>query len=285
MNNTELLRSISFKLSSVAKCTVRTEWNYSNIISSFTRLYLITEGEAYLCMGEKRIDLKKGYLYLVPSFLHCSYVCPNEMTHYYATFSMQLPNSLSLYQLFNFSHEIKATPEHETYFKRLYKENPNMALPANDPNIYQRINSKIWNYGIKDAQRSLSSSGLLYLLMSEFIGTPKINFEKGESGNILSAMEYIHAHLNKELSVRKLAEIACLSTGHFTRKFKHLTQLTPLDYLNKQRIEQAQLLLNTTSQSCIEIAEACGYKSNAYFSKIFKKYIGQAPGEYRKNQI
>lgn len=285
MNNTEPLKSITFNLSSVAYSKVGTEWNYRNIISSFTRMYLVTEGEASIYMGNNRINLRKGYLYLVPSFTPCSYVCKNEMTHYYATFTIQLGNHLSIYQLFDFKNEMKATTEHFKYFKRLCEENPNMELPAKDPKVYQRINSKCWNHGIKNAQRSLISSGLLNLLLAEFMASPKIDLKKRDSGNILQAMEHIHMNLNQELTVRQLAEMACLSTGHFTRKFKQLTQLTPLEYINKQRIEKAQLFLNTTSNSCMEIAEACGYKSNAYFCKIFKKYIGQSPGNYRNNPV
>jgi len=285
MNNNELLKAISFNLSSVGLCQVGSEWNYRNIISSFSRLYLITEGEACIYIGKKRIHLKKGYLYLVPSFTHCSYLCNSKMDHYYTTFTIQLPNNLSIYQLYNFNSEIEATTEHFEYFKKLHDTNPKMALPAKDPRVYQQINSKCWNHAITDAERSLISSGLLCLLLSKFIGPPKIDLGKGDSSSILSALKYIHSNLNENLTVAQLAEMSCLSSGHFIRKFKHLTQLTPLDYINKQRIEKAQLLLNTTSQSCIEIGDACGYKSNAYFSKIFKKYIGQSPGDYRNNPI
>ncbi|MGQ1785057.1 helix-turn-helix domain-containing protein [Saccharicrinis sp. GN24d3] len=285
MNPSELLKNISFNLSSVGSCKVGTEWNYRNIISSFSRLYLVTDGEASIYIGEERIHLKKGHLYLIPSFTHCSYVCENELSHYYATFTIQLRNNLSIYQLFNFNYEIEASVEHSDYFKRLYETNPNMELPAKDPRIYQRLSSKSWNHPIYDADRSLTSSGLLYLLLSKFVGYPKIDLEKGDASDILLSLKYIHSNLETELTVTRLTELSCLSTGHYTRKFKQLMQLTPLDYINKQRIEKAQLLLNTTSQSCIEIAEACGYKSNAYFCKVFKKHIGKSPGEYRINQV
>ncbi|WP_347838788.1 AraC family transcriptional regulator [uncultured Draconibacterium sp.] len=285
MDSSELLKSITFNLSSVAYCKVGAEWNYKNIISSFSRLYLVTAGEAHIFTADKKIHLKKGHLYLVPSFTPCSYTCKDEMTHFYATFTIQLPNHLSIYQLFNFSFEIEATDEHYAYFKQLWKANPNMELPAKDPNIYQRLNSRCWNHGLKDVQRSLASSGLLYLLLSKFIGAAKIDFGTSDSGNILSAVTFIHSHLNENLAIEELANMVHLSPAHFTRKFKQLTHLTPRDYINTQRIEKAQLLLNTTSQSCIEIAELCGYKSNAYFCKIFKKYIGKSPREYRNNQV
>lgn len=285
MNNSELIKHIRFKLSSVAKTRVGAEWNYQNVISSFTRLYLITGGDAFIYIGDKQIRLRPGYLYLVPSFAHCSYMCEKEMSHYYATFTIQLADNLSIYQLYNFRYELKAKAEHYDYFKKLHEINPNMALPANDPVVYQRMRSEYWNHGIRDVQRSLKSTGLLNLLLSDFIGDRKIDFEKGDANNILSIVKYIHMHLDEDLSIATLADKACLSTGHFTRRFKALTKLSPIEYINKQRIEKAQLLLNTTSESSIAIADKCGYKSDAYFCKIFKKYIGQAPGEYRVNQV
>ena len=285
MSNSELLNNIKFHLTSVDHCSVGTEWNYKNIISSFSRLFLVTSGVAWLHMGQKKIQMRKGHIYLVPSFTPCSYLYENEMEHYYATFTIQLQDNFSIYQLFNFKHRIEATPEHFEYFKRLHEINPLMTLPADDPKIYQRLNSNLWNYSVKDAERIMTSSGLLYLLLVKFICSAKIDFEKGNADNILTSIKYIHTHLSDELSVSQLAEMSFLTTGHFTRKFKQLTHLAPLEYINKQRIERAQLLLNTTSQSCVEIAEAFGYKSNAYFSKIFKKMIGMSPNEYRKNQV
>jgi AraC-like DNA-binding protein len=236
-------------------------------------------------IGEKKIHLRKGYLYLIPSFTHCSYICESEMSHYYATFTIQLPNNLSIYQMFHFHHEIEATEEFYEYFEKLHKVNPNMLLPAKDPKIYQRINSNNWNNSIEDAERSLITSGLLYLLLSKFIDKVKIDLEKGDANPILAAIKHIHTNLNNEITISNLAEMSCLSTGHFTKKFKEITQLTPLDYINKQRIEKAQLLLHTTNQPGSFIADACGYKSNAYFCKIFKKNIGISPNAYRNNQV
>lgn len=285
MDTAEILKNITFNLSSVAFSKVGAEWNYRNIISSFSRLYLVTRGEAFIYIGDKKIVLRKGYLYLVPSFKHCSYVCKNEMQHYYATFTIQLPGNLSIYQLFNFTSEVKATPLLEDYFKRLCEINPNRALPAGDPKIYQRTSSKNWNFSIEDSKRSMNTSGLLYLLLAEFIGDHKIDLEQRDSNIILNTLSHIHSHLHENLTVAKLAERCFLSTGHFTRKFKSLTELTPLDYINKHRIEKAQLLLNTTTQSCLEIGEACGFRSNAYFCKMFKKALGESPGHYRKNKV
>ncbi|MDC7220581.1 MAG: AraC family transcriptional regulator [Spirochaetales bacterium] len=82
-------------------------------------------------------------------------------------------------------------------------------------------------------------------------------------------------------TISDLAEIACLSKHYFQNLFKKKYAMTPGDYLNRIRIQQAMVLLEKTSLSCKEIARTVGYADGAYFSKVFKKYAGRAPVEYR----
>ncbi len=56
------------------------------------------------------------------------------------------------------------------------------------------------------------------------------------------------------------------------------------DYLNQLRIEAAMNLLKTTEMNINEISEMVGYNSQHYFSRIFKKYTGHVPTEYRKKE-
>lgn len=283
MSNSGLLKHISFELSSVAHCRLGKEWNYKNNISSFTRLYLITEGEAFVYIGDRQILLRKGYLYLIPSFTHCSYVCPEYMEQYYATFTVQLPNSMSIYQLFNFDIEVKAKPYHFAFFKDLCDENPGMELPSGDPKIYQRMIIKTNKENRQDGKSNLRTSGLLSLFLSNFIGSIKMDLGKESHDRISTSIQYIHQHLNESLVVEELAERSYMSADHYTRRFKELTKQTPIDFINRQRVEKAQLMLNTTSLTCNEIAHHCGFKSYTYFCRIFKKYVHQSTSEYRKS--
>lgn len=284
MDHIKLLSNIAFELTSVAHCRLGPEWNYKNIVSSFTRLYLITEGEGHIFFGSEKVLLKKGYLYLIPSFTHCSYLCPAYMEQYYATFSIHLPNKMSIYQLFDFKKEIKAEACHYGYFEQLCQQNRGMALPYGDPNIYQKtMDLEAFYQPSGNAQRILVRSGLLSLLLSGFIGPGKMQLDQAAHDRISASIQYIHMHLNENLSIEGLARRASMSADHFTRQFKALTSQTPLDYINRQRIQNAQLLIHTTSLSFSEIADQCGFKSNNYFCRIFRKYTKQSPKEYRNH--
>ncbi|WP_068472985.1 AraC family transcriptional regulator [Saccharicrinis aurantiacus] len=285
MNILSLLNNISYNLSSIAHCTLGQEWNYENIISPFSRLYLITEGEAHMLIGDKSLKLKKGYLYLVPSFIQCTYKCPKYMEQYYATFSIKLSDGLNIYQLFNFINEIKAEPHHFSFFKKLYDLNRGMHLPTGNPNVYQkRMKLGINKNKISDASNILKSAGLLDLLISDFISTPKMNLESEVHNRISHSIKYIHSNIQRNITIGQLASLCHLSPDHYTRKFKELTHQTPLDYINKQRIEKSLLLLDTSSKPIGEIADLCGFSCPTNFGKVFKKYIHQSPRDY-KNSI
>jgi AraC-like DNA-binding protein len=96
------------------------------------------------------------------------------------------------------------------------------------------------------------------------------------------AIEYIHAHYNRDLSLAEIAESAFLSEYHFARLFKRLTGLTPHQYMAAVRIEQAKIMLAETDQTIVSISLAVGYASQSHFTKIFRNFVGFTPVEYRE---
>ncbi|QUL55922.1 ABC transporter substrate-binding protein [Paenibacillus tritici] len=99
-------------------------------------------------------------------------------------------------------------------------------------------------------------------------------------------MDMVLAHMknnyNQELRVGQLALMAGLSTNHFIRAFKQLTDKTPMTYLLEERIKKAKQLL-FSSERVKQIAKEVGYKDEHYFSRVFKKSEGVAPASYLKN--
>lgn len=283
MDNNSLLQKISFNVSFVEHCRLGTEWNYSNIISPFTRIYLITKGEAYIYLMDQKIKLKAGYLYLIPSFQQCSYWCNDFMEQYYTTFTIQLPNKLSVYQLYYFNIEVKASVFHYELFEKLCRANPNKSLPSGDPLVYQKMNLNALKNKQSGIKESLTSSGIISLLLSEFINSTKMELKTEPMNRIPESLMFIQQNLSNYLTVSLLSKKYSMSSDHFTRKFKELTKQNPIDYINRQRIEKSLLLLNTTSYSCKEIGYMCGFNSNTYFCKIFKKYVQLSPNDYRSN--
>jgi AraC-like DNA-binding protein len=93
--------------------------------------------------------------------------------------------------------------------------------------------------------------------------------------------EYIEAHLEENVSIQVLADIAGLSLAHFARAFKRSEGLTPHDYLVQCRVRRAQDLLAQTEMPLSEIALASGFADQSHFARRFKEHVGVTPGSYR----
>jgi AraC family transcriptional regulator len=93
--------------------------------------------------------------------------------------------------------------------------------------------------------------------------------------------DYVRAHLAESISIVKLAELAELSPFHFSRVFKQTTGMTPLQFVTRERILQAQQLIRETSRSLIEIALEVGYTSPSHFAQVFRRTVGMAPTQFR----
>ena len=115
----------------------------------------------------------------------------------------------------------------------------------------------------------------------------RLSFNEEENSNhpdevILQAQLWMQNHLNKAaISMRKLAELFGMSQRNFTRRFRSATNMTPLQYLQSQRLSEARELLQNSNLSISEIAYRVGYIDVSYFTKLFKQFSSITPKEYR----
>jgi two-component system response regulator YesN len=99
---------------------------------------------------------------------------------------------------------------------------------------------------------------------------------------ILSAVEYInHNFRQKGLKLQEIADIICLSSNYLSYLFKKIVGINLWDYVTKLRMEEAKRLILTTDMRRYEIADEIGYESPEHFGKIFKKYFGVNPSEFK----
>lgn len=105
---------------------------------------------------------------------------------------------------------------------------------------------------------------------------------KGYSPVIQKVLNQINLNLTSDLSLKTLAEMFNISSGYLSTLFKKETGATLTDYVNRQRIEHAILLLNATSLQIQTIASYCGINDINYFTRTFKKFKGMTPKKYRE---
>ncbi|MGF1513747.1 MAG: helix-turn-helix domain-containing protein [Elainellaceae cyanobacterium] len=98
---------------------------------------------------------------------------------------------------------------------------------------------------------------------------------------LLQVLDYIDAHLGREIALADLAELIGMSQFHFGRLFKQSLGLSPYQYLLQQRVERAKVLLRQSNQSIVAIALNCGFNSHSHFGRKFRQLTGIAPKAYR----
>ena len=92
---------------------------------------------------------------------------------------------------------------------------------------------------------------------------------------------YIRDHYAQDLSMQGVAQMMNYSETHFCRLFKQCFKVNFSAYLNDFRIQQAKQMLLITNHTVKEIAVACGYQDNSYFIRVFKRFTGMTPVDYR----
>lgn len=285
MYSEQISESLTFHLRNTALLSFNSDSDYQDIISPFTRIYLITEGCGSLIIGNHKIQLESGNLYLIPSFTACTYHFGAGLSHYYIHLSIDQPNGLSPYSLYSVINKVEAHELDSKLFQRLVQINPDIQLPHHHPNVYQ---TKLWlnkKVVYTSASHYLETAGIIKQLFSRFLEPCQSQVMTSMlKYNIQPILLHIQNNLGRDICVNELADIACLSKDHFSRVFKSITGMAPCDYIIRKRIERAQFLLLTTEMGQKEIIGETGFRSASYFSRIFKKITTYTPERYRKQR-
>ena len=101
------------------------------------------------------------------------------------------------------------------------------------------------------------------------------------AGPIATAVAYLHAHPEEEVSMGDLALETGLTANYLGERFKAELGVTVADYLSRLRVDRARELLAGTEKSVTDIALSVGFDGASYFGKVFRKLTGHTPREYR----
>jgi AraC family transcriptional regulator len=99
---------------------------------------------------------------------------------------------------------------------------------------------------------------------------------------LLRVLDYMEANLEGDITLDRMASIACLSRFHFARVFKQAVGQSPHRYVSARRLERAKALLIQGDRPLVDIALALSFSSQANFTRAFRQATGLAPGQYRR---
>ena len=97
--------------------------------------------------------------------------------------------------------------------------------------------------------------------------------------------ELVDANMADDLSLDEMAQSVELSTSHFARMFRKSTGESPHQFVLRQRIERAKAMLRGADGRVLDVAVACGFKTQQHFAQLFRDICGVSPTEYRRDSL
>ncbi len=248
------------------RCSPR--WGREGFVPVHNRLFLITDGEGYVRIGNDEYFPRAGQLLIFPAGVPVTYRRLNDNVYmrYFCEFSAQLG----------------ARPLFD-----VIRVNPCMELQSPEE-LYQKFDRLI--VALEERSHKVGAAFLIQSIMLDILWTcigqadiREIRMEESVPFEQLQMLlQYIDDRLHEKITVEELAELLHYHPNYFYRVFKRLTGSTPNAYILNRRMERAKQLLLTTRWPVKEIAEAAGMELH-YFSAQFKRYAGCSASEFRKH--
>jgi AraC family transcriptional regulator len=103
------------------------------------------------------------------------------------------------------------------------------------------------------------------------------------SARLRRIKELVHAKMGDDLGLDEMAQSIGLSTAHFARMFRKSTGETPHQFVLRQRVERAKAMLRAHDARVLDVAVACGFRTQQHFAQVFRDVCGVNPTQYRQD--
>lgn len=158
---------------------------------------------------------------------------------------------------------------------------------SNDIEIAETINKIIRNCSSEEKAKNIYADLslkelLIRLVQSQYL--KRVEMDKNNKRNSSRQhflLDYIHGHLTEKLGVDTLSRKAYMSRNEFFKWFRQQFGISPLEYINRERIKLAKQLLGTENKTVTDTAYQCGFTDVNYFVRLFKKSEGITPGTFK----
>ena len=181
------------------------------------------------------------------------------------------------------------------YLRPVYRQQilPEIFYPAAQaPQVKDMIRNLTHAYNAKSSPQtpleliviSCISQLFAFILQNEYYTDSPVDLaERPHKIDLIkSVLEYTELHYASPITLNDLANVAGMNPKYFCRFFRSITHQTPIEYVNMYRIEKAAQMLHSTRLPITDICMECGFNDSSNFIKVFRKYKGMTPMQYRK---
>lgn len=161
---------------------------------------------------------------------------------------------------------------------------------TNDVAIHQIIHRLLFLFAEDHPSKDVFADFMLRELIMRILQTESQNIYSQDnlsttSSRMAYVIDYIRKNLDQPLTVDKLSEKACMSESNFHKVFKNELGMSPIDFINHERIKLACGLLNDPSRKIKDVYLECGFNSLSYFARLFKRKKQVSPRTYQQQII
>lgn len=153
-------------------------------------------------------------------------------------------------------------------------------------NMEWEHNNKQYDY--KRIIRSHLTTILVYIIRHfEYYNNsnPDMVYISQNQQAIKKVLNFIEENFTDEITLDDLSAVSNMSKNNLLYVFKRLNGMTPYNYITTKRVNHAIQLLTETDQKVLDISQSCGFNSLVSFYKVFKKYTGRIPTDFRKDSL
>lgn len=277
----------NFVILNLGFARTRHRWQGHDISSPFLRLFCVQQGRAVLHFRDRDVETLPGHLYLIPAYEPHSYDCEAGFAFYYLFVFLLPQERTSLFDRYELPIEVSANHAARLLFQNYCMLYPQLNLPSRSADEFlnhRAYRDYVQAFMVMPHFERMQLRGLAEILLSYFVKHGRERAQLYDS-RIAPILEYIQQHLHVPISVEQLADMACLTKSYFIRRFRQVVGITPIQYVQKRKVQHAQKLLLESEKNIGQIAAEVGFADTAYFIRIFKSHIGYTPQEYRVRLI
>lgn len=256
---TEPFFEFTLKIELSGNAFTKSEWYSPPIASPYSRLYYIADGEAQLKTHDETINMKKGFLYLIPADFIFSHSCDEYMHQLF--FHINISNHYG--------------------FDMLRGINKILSIDVGE----EHINNLIMLHESTDTLKLLQLKSALYNDIVKTLSEHNIKVKNQEySECVQKALVYIESNPLITISAKDIARECNVSYDTLAHKFKQEMNTSIIKYVSNIVLFKAEEMLIKSNLSILEISEMFGFYDQFYFSRRFKERFGIPPLKYRNQK-
>lgn len=252
----------------------------------YFEFYLHLKGGKQYCIDDSVFELKPNQLIIIPPLHMHGLVCDSDLVDYERCYLFITPETLNncgfkkldLCKYFEDACNNKKITQ-------IISENEAASISEIMKKIESKKNSK--KSGTNPFSFLEDYSMILNILMiaqKVSLKTPELVSPNNSNQAISKVLHYINQHFTEDISILELSDMFNISKSSLSHEFKKYSKKSVYEYVLYKRIIKAKELLITDS-NLTQIALACGFNDYSNFLRVFKKFSGYSPREYKNHML